>query len=152
MSDDIVSELFPPAPGGLVDTARRGAVQAQPADTVMVTDGPVPYEAVRVRPEAPDTGSGRTVTLSAANPVLPILGQDGQRRSAVVIAVDNDVYLATDLNAAQQAAGVATATGAFYLPKGIPVTIAMQGQVWAACTTTASNSRVSVLVSKDSAP
>lgn len=148
---DIITELFPPRPGGLVDSARRGDGQQQPAETVTVTDGPVPYQAVRVRPEAPDIGTARTVTLSAANPVLPLLGQDAQRRTAVVLAVDNDVYLATDLGLAEQVAGGSTAGGVFYLPKGVPVTVASQAQYWAACTTTAASSRVSVLVSKDSA-
>jgi len=149
---DIITELFPPRPGGLVDSARRGDGQQQPAETVTVTDGPADYEAVRVRPEAPDIGTARTITLSAANTVLQLLGQDAQRRSAVALAVDNDVYLATDLGLAQQVAGGASAEGAFYLPKGIPMPIGSQGQYWAACTTSAANSRVSVLVNKDSAP
>lgn len=145
-------ELFPPRPGGLVDSARHGSTQEQPQETATVTDGPRPYTAVRVRPEPPDIAAARTITLSAANQVLPILGQDGQRRSAVLLAVDNAVYLATDLGLAQQVAGGSTAEGAFYLPAGIAIPVDTQGQVWVACTTVATSSRVSVLVTKDSAP
>lgn len=144
-------ELFPPRPGGLVDSARRQAAEPLPqtADTLA---GPVPYTAVRVRPEPPGLGTARTVTLSSANPVLPLLGQDGQRRDCIVIAVDNDVWLATDQGLAQQVAGGGSAEGAFYLPAGIGLPLTFQGQLWTACTTTATSSRVSVLITKDSAP
>lgn len=146
-------ELFPPRPGGLVDSARRAAGDRDAqAPAVTVTDGPRPYEAVRVRPETPDLGTARTITLSSANQVLQLLGQDSQRRSCVVLAVDNDVYLATDQGVAYQAAGGTSAEGAFYLPAGIAVPVDTQAQVFAACTTTGTSSRVSVLITKDSAP
>lgn len=147
------SEQFPPRPGGLVDSHRKAQAAQTPApSTVTVPDGPVTYDAVRVRPEPPDLGTARTITLSEANPVLPLLGHDAQRRSAVVVAVDNDIYLATDQGLAQQASGTTTAEGAMYLPAGIAIPVDTQAQVWAACTTTATSSRVSVLITKDSSP
>jgi hypothetical protein len=141
-----------PRPGGMVDTARQQAAQAQPEQTVTNADGPVSYQAVRVREEPPDLGTARTVTLSAANPVLTVLYADRQRRSAVIVAVDNDIYLSTDQGAANQVAGGASAEIVFYLPKGLPLPVANQAQLWAAATTTATSSRVSVLVSQDSMP
>lgn len=146
-------ELFPPRPGGLVDTQRRE--QTPPAElptTVEVLDGPVPYSAVRVRNEAADQATARTLTLSAANPVLRVFGRDAGRRSAVLIAVDADVYLTNDQGVAWQVQGAATAEGAFYLPKGLVVPVSTQGELWAAATTTAANSRVSVLIAADSNP
>lgn len=147
-------ELFPPRPGGLVDSARRTAAPAADSLEIEVpgTDGPVPYAAVRVRPEPPDLGTARTITLGPANPVLRLLGRDGQRRGAVVLAVDNDVYLSNDHGLARDVAGGTAAEGVFYLPAGIAVPVDFQGELWAACTTTATSSRVSVLVTKDSTP
>jgi hypothetical protein len=148
-----LDELFPPRPGGMVDTARKqAAAAADAASTVDNTDGPVAYSAVRVRPEAPDLGTAVTVTLSSANPVRRLLPQDAQRRSAVVLAVDNDVYIATSQGPAQDAAGGNGATGVFYLPAGIAIPLDTQASLWCACTTTATISRVSVLVTADSAP
>lgn len=148
-----MSEMFPPRPGGLVDTARKtAAAQAAVAETVENGNGPVIYAAVRVRPEAPDIGTARTITLSAVNPVLTLLGADRQRRSCVILAVDNDVYIATDKGLAIEAAGGNAAEGVFYLPAGIGIPVSSQAQYWAACTTTATSSRVSVLIDKDSAP
>lgn len=146
-------EQFPPRPGGLVDTARKTAAEPQGSPgTVADDNGPVAYSAVRVRPEAPDTGTARTVTLSSGNPVARILPQDAQRRSAVVLAVDNDVYLSANQGSAEDAQGSTTATGVFYLPAGIAIPIDTQATLWAACTTTATSSRVSVLITRDSQP
>lgn len=147
-------KLFPPKPGGLVDTWRKA--QAALADTatehVADNDGPVKYQAIRTRPEPPDLGTARTITLSAANPVLMLLGQDAQRRGAVVLAVDNDVYLSSDQGLAWQSQGGASAEGCFYLLKGVPVPVDAQAPLWAACTTTAASTRISVLITRDSTP
>jgi len=147
-----IEELFPPKPGGLVDSHRQAQAAAaeQLPDTVDNTDGPVGYAAVRVRPEPPDLGTARTITLSAANPVLQLLSQDPQRRSAVVVAVDNDIYIASDQGMAQQAAGGTSFEGVFYLQVGIGIPIDTQAQLWVAATTTATNSRVSLLITRDS--
>lgn len=148
-----MSEMFPPRPGGMVDSARKAAAaQSAVADTVENDNGPVTYAAVRVRPEPCDIGTARTITLSAANPVLTLLGADRQRRSCVILAVDNDVYIATDKGLAIEAAGGSTAEGVFYLLAGVGLPISSQAQYWAAATTTDTPSRVSVMIDKDSAP
>ena len=148
-----IEELFPPRPGGMVDTIRKqreaDAGQLANADVVAEQDN-VSYEAIRVTTQGPDIGTARTVTLSAANPVLPLLPADRTRSSAVIIAVDNDVYISQDQNTANTVYGAATNGQAFYLPKGVSITIDNQGDYWAACTTTGTASRVSVLVSKNS--
>lgn len=150
---ELADELFPPRPGGRVDSARKAAA-AQPAaaDTVENDNGPVTYAAVRVRPEPPDLGTARTITLSAVNKVTRLIGQDAQRRSCIVLAIDNDVYIASDEGLAQDAAGGTAAEGVFYLPAGIALPVDTQAKLWVACTTTATSSRVSVLITKDSAP
>lgn len=146
-------ELFPPTPGGHVDTVRkqRQADQDQLDSINVITEHDnVTYEAIRVRDESPDIGTARTITLSSANPVLQLLPTDRSRRSAVILSVDNDIYLTQDQNIANSVYGAATNGQAFYLSKGLVLTVANQGELYAACTTTATSSRVSVLVSKDS--
>lgn len=148
-----LDEQFPPVPGGPVDTERKNAAAAAGLpETVDDLDGPAGYSAVRVRPEPPDLGTARGLTLSAANPVLRLLGADAQRRTAVVIAVDNDVYISHSKDTATAAAGTGTATGIAYLPAGIGIPLDNQGEHWVAATTLSGNSRVSVFISKDSAP
>lgn len=159
MTEMSPEELFPPKPGGMVDTARRqqAAEQDQLAryETILAGEaGPDghAYAAIRVRPEAPDSGTARTVTLSPAYQVARLLPADPQRRGAVVLAVDNDVYLTQSEGLARDVAGGSSALQAFYLPAGIGIPIANQGQYWVAATTAATSSRVSVLIDRDTRP
>jgi hypothetical protein len=145
-----VEHVFHPRPGGKIDTARRNADRESLADEpVARQDYLVKGRPVAVDSLAPEIGPCRTVTLSANNPALPVLPRDTTRRSAVLLAVDNDVYLSNDPGAAQNAAasGGATAEGVFYLPVGIPLPVSNTDQLWAAVTTTEASSRVSVMAS-----
>ena len=110
---------------------------------------PEPVPAIPVRSEAPATGIARCVTLSAANPVLLLLPQDPQRRSAILLAADNDVYVCSSLELAQAVQGVTTSGQGFYLPSKIAVPVVSKGALWAAATTIATPSRISVLIAKD---
>ena len=148
-------EMFPPRPGGMVATARkqRQAEQDQLDRYNAQAEAPVAgtdYGAVRVRTEAPDTGTARTVTLSPSYPVARVLPADPGRRSAVLLAVDNDVYITGSQGLANDVAGGADAIQVFYLPAGIGIPVDNQGEYWAAATTTATSTRISVLISRDS--
>lgn len=110
---------------------------------------PEPIPAINVRNETPALGTARAVTLSANNPYVLALPQDPMRRNATLLAVDNDVYVTSSREIAMEVNGSATATDAFYLPKAIPLPITSKAAFWVACTTTATSSRVSVLVTKD---
>jgi hypothetical protein len=142
--------VFRPRPGGKIDTARRNAerdsLEDEPAGR---TDTLIHGKPVAVDALVPEIGTARTVTLSAANPSLPVLPRDTTRRSAVILAVDNDVYLSADPGAVMTAAnsGGATADGVFYLPAGIGIPWQNTDQLWAGATTTATSSRVSVMAS-----
>lgn len=144
-----IAEAFPPRPGGLVDSARQPDPNPVITPPSVVTD-PTPYPAVRVRVEAPDLATARTITLGANNPVLRLLPRDAQRRSAVILAVDNDVYLSNNEGAARDAEGSKTSEGAFYLLQGLGIPLDTQGEIWVSATTVATTSRVSVFVSLDS--
>ena len=142
--------ILQPRPGGKVDTARRNA-ERQSLDELPVAeqDYLVHGRLVGVDSVAPNTGTARTITLSANNPVLPLLPRDTTRRSAVILAVDNDVYMSNDAGQAMTAAasGGAAAEGVFYLPKGIALPWQNTCELWAAATTTGTSSRVSVMAS-----
>lgn len=161
MADTDPEELFPPKPGGMIDTARKQAAaeQAQLAKLAgplgELAGAAVPgtgYEAIRVRDEMPDTGTARTVTLSAANPYAQLLPRDLTRRRAIVLAVDSDVWISYNEGTAQDLSGTSGAGSAFYLPAGIGIPFESQAQLWVSPTTTATSSRVSVLTSRDSSP
>jgi hypothetical protein len=151
-----VEELFPARPGGLVDSARqqRAAAAAQGSSPAEIEAGPTPYPAVRVRVEAADVAPARTLTLSAANPVLRLLPYDALRRGSVVLAVDNDVYVSNVQGAVQNAvaSGGDTAEGVFYLPAGIAIPFDTHAEMFVGVTTTAASTRVSVLITTDSQP
>jgi hypothetical protein len=151
--EDVVGEVehvLKPRPGGKIDTARRMAEQHSQKDLpVADTDTLVKGKPVAVDGLLPENGIALTVTLNAANPVLPLLPRDTTRRSAVLLSVDNDVYVATMPGQATAAAASdgTTFEGVFYLPAGIGVPWQSTAPLWVAATTTATSSRVSVMAS-----
>ena len=157
MTDVLDAEtLFPPKAGGMVDSARRKA-QAD-ADQLQayndsVAGAPVAgsdYTAIRVRAEAPDTGVVRTITLTAAYPVARLLPADPGRRSAVILAIDADVYVSASQDLLNGAYNTTTATQVGYFPAGIALPIDNQAEYWVAATTTSTSTRVTVITSRDS--
>lgn len=151
-----IEELFPPKPGGLIDRHRKRKAEEEAAreagSTSEVTEtGRNKIKAVRTIVEAADLATATTVFLNTAIPVQRLLPRDDLRRSAVVLAVDNDVYIASDPGMAWNVQGAATNVGAFYLSKGVPLTVASTAELWVAVTTVATSSRVSVLINRGSA-
>lgn len=118
---------------------------SDPAESAL----PEPMIGVPVRDEAAALGNWRVVKLSGANPVKQLLPQDPHRRSAVVLAVDNDVYVASSPELAGNDQGTTTGSSGFYLPKGVPIPVRNKAACYAAATTVASVSRVSVLVERN---
>lgn len=150
-AEDAVGEVesaLKPRPGGKIDTAQRMAEAHSQKDLpVADTDTLIKGRPVAVDSLLPENGVATTVTLSAANPVLPLLPRDTTRRGTVILAVDNDVYISTSPGQATAAAASAGTTyeGVFYLPVGTPVPWPSTAPVWAAATTTAEPSRISVM-------
>jgi hypothetical protein len=132
-----------------MDATAWAASHEMPAEEIGTVSGE-PQVVVPVAEALPELGRGYVVTLSAANPVLPLLPQDPKRRSAVILAPDNAVYIASTKEAALGVAGTAAGTGAFYLPAGLAIPVPNKAAWYAAATTTASQSRISVLISLDS--
>jgi hypothetical protein len=152
MSDP--EELFPPVRGGMVDTARQklAADRQQAEHAVPLTlEDTGEYAAVRTRDEAPDLGVTRTYVLSSTQPVAQILPRDDNRRSAIVVAADNAVWWGFTEGPVQDLSNISSGGGnAFYLPAGTCIPILSKAPVWVAPTTTATTSRVSVAIFKDS--
>lgn len=145
-----VEHLVKPRAGGKIDTARRMAEQHSERDLpVAETDTLIKGRPVAVDSLLPESGVATTVTLSSANPVLQLLPRASNRRSAVLLAVDSDVYVSTSPGQATAAAasGGTAYEGVFYLPKGIGVPWQSTAPLWAAATTTAAPSRISVMAS-----
>jgi hypothetical protein len=146
--------LFPPVRGGMVDTARQKAMaeQLQAERAIPLThEDHGEYAAVRVRDEAPDLGTTRTIVLSSAQPWAQLLPRDDQRRSAIIVAVDNAVWWGFNEGPVQDLSAVAAGGGpAFYLPAGTCIPILSRAAVWVSPSTTVSTSRVSVAIFRDS--
>lgn len=143
-----VEHVLKPRPGGKIDTARRMAEQHSDKDLpVADTDTLIKGKPVAVDSLQAENGLAITVTLNSANPMLPLLPRETTRRSAVLLAIDNDVYISTSpgqATAAALAGGTALA-GVGYLPAGIGVPWPSTAPLWAAATTTATQSRITVL-------
>jgi len=150
-------ELFPPKSGGMVHNARKQqeAEAAQVSQIGNAEGAPVDgsaFKAIRVRPESADIGNVRTITLSAQYPVARLLPADPMRRSAVILAVDAAVYVTNDEGLARDAGmNISTTQNQIgYFPAGIPLPIANQKEYWAIATTVAANTRITVIINKDS--
>lgn len=141
-----VEHVLKPRPGGKLDTARRMAEQHSDKDMpVANTDTLIKGKPVAVDALLPALGTAITVTLNSANPVLQALPKDTTRRGAILLAIDNPVYVTTKQNDATAAEGSAYSTGAGYLPVGVPVPIPFTDAVWLSATTVGGQSRVTVL-------
>ncbi len=153
MTSEEAEELYPPRPGGHVDTARKArAAREEQAQAQPVGQGPAragEYQPARVDVVVPDVLSARTFVVSTSlNPVLRLLGFDKRRRRAIVMTLDEPVVISASQAAASdpQNAVNAAGTGAsgFVLPAGIPLTIDSRAEVWVAATSS-TPTRVSVL-------
>lgn len=98
-----------------------------------------------------------TYVLTAGDPAQCILPQDDDRIEYTIIAIDNDVVLGPTKGvvgaAVNTVANVPTPNGG-YVPKGLPGLQRLKdtNQVYAGITTTASNSRVTVIDTYYEAP
>lgn len=153
--DEIISE-FPHKPGGMIDKHLQHEMQreAARAEHGTVTEyGREAVKAVRTVVDAGDLVIPSMLYLNGTTKLFDrLLPLDPHRRSALIMAIDNDIYLTRDETTAVNLAGSNGGyNGGFYLPVKIPIPIQSQGQLFAVVTTTATPSRVSVLIYKSSA-
>jgi hypothetical protein len=144
-------DLFPPVPGGMVDTARRkaaaDAAQLQelgpPADPRVKVDVPV-------MDKGAELGRARTYSLSTSSVVNPVelLGRDEDRRYAAIMTLDEPVVISFSEQAAQDSRNAVNAAGlsanGFVLPVGVLIPVSYTGVIW--CTATSGTAtRISVM-------
>ncbi len=145
-------EKYPPKPGGMVDTTRKeraaGHAQAQTEPQAPKDD----YRAIKVDVIEPETCSGRTVVVSTgagAMAVRQILGQDKNRKRALVWTLDEPVVICNSLSAADDSRNATNAAGASaggaVLPINVPMPIMSRGEVFVAATSSTAT-RVAVWV------
>lgn len=143
-------ELFPPKPGGLVDTTRKeqAAAQQQAGQASTGSVGEPSYEAVKVDVLEPEVGAGRTISVSTTtNATVRILGADPNRKRAVVITLDEPIVVgnsqasASDSRNATNTAG--QSAGGSVWPINVPLPIKSRGEVWVAATSSTAT-RVSI--------
>ena len=109
---------------------------------------------VPVRVETPEECIPRTSLLSSTNPVMQILPRDMRRCRAVIIPITNPVYLCESPDLASQIAtsviGGSTAITSMgaYLPVSVGVPIDHRDVMYAAISTTASTSPITVIVQR----
>lgn len=152
MSDMALEELFPPKPGGMVDTARkqRAAEEAQLA-ALAETGTPITdfKTAVPVSDHGAELARARTFSMSTtgANPIAELLGRDENRRNAVIMTLDEPVVISFSQQAAEDPRNAVNAAGLSanggVLPVGVPLPVSYKGVIY--CTATSSTAtRVSV--------
>lgn len=146
-------ELFPPKPGGMVDTVRRqrAAEQAQ-LDALGETEPAPgrPRNDVPVNDRAAELARARTFSVSTTggNPIVELLGRDDMRRNAVIMTLDEPVVISFSQQAAEDPRNAVNAAGTsangFVLPVNVPVPVNTRSVIY--CTATSSTAtRVSVM-------
>jgi hypothetical protein len=152
MSDFDPEDLFPPRPGGQVDTIRkqRSAEASQLAALNDAEPAAVkPRNDVPVQDRAADLARARTfaVATGGANPVVELLGYDDNRKNAIIMTLDEPVVISFNQASAEDPRNTVNAAGlsanGFVLPVNVPVTLPTKSIIW--CTGTSSTpTRVSV--------
>ena len=145
-------ELFPPIPGGMVDTARKRAAAEADQLAAFNEAEPAPVKPrldVPVNDHAAELARARTFSVSTTNgnPIVQLLGRDELRRNAVVMTLDQPVVISFSQIAAEDPQNAVNAAGlpanGFVLPVNVPVPLNTRANIW--CTATSSTAtRVSI--------
>jgi hypothetical protein len=145
-------DLFPPKPGGMVDTARKRAAAEASQLQALTEAEPTPVKPrndVPVNDRAAELARARTFSVSTtgANPIAELLGRDDNRRNAVVMTLDEPVVISFSQQAAEDPRNAVNAAGlsanGFVLPVNVPVPLNTRSVIY--CTATSSTpTRVSV--------
>lgn len=135
-----------PKAGGLIASMRMEETEtvSEPMPAEPIHD----YVPVRVDVIAPEITSAQTLLISTAMLSQQILGNDPNRRRAVIMTLDEPVVLATSRANADDARNTVNAAGlgagGFVLPVNTPLEVKSRGPLWIAATSS-TLTRVSVL-------
>jgi hypothetical protein len=121
-----LEDLFPPRPGGMVDSARKAAQTAADAipgsDDVEAADGD--YSAIRVVPQAADTFTARSVNVPAGGTSM-LLPEDLNRKRATILVSTSSATVVLS-----QSRGNADNGVGFTLPAGVPLPVEAKGMLY----------------------
>jgi hypothetical protein len=147
-------DLFPPKPGGMVDTARK-QMHAE-AEQLAELAAHASMDMARHKIDVPvmergtELARARTFSVSTANsnPIVELLGADPDRRYAVIMTLDEPVVIAFSQQAADDPRNAVNAAGlsanGFVLPVNVPVPVNSTSVIY--CTATSGTAtRVSVM-------
>lgn len=141
-------ELFPPRPGGMVESVRNERARNAATDVPVSTQPG--YEAVRVQTAHAEIMSANTIVISTGtNASWQLLGADENRTRAVIMTLDEPIVIAhnrasSDDSRNANAGTAGSSAGGFVLPVNTPVELKHSGEVWVAATSSTAT-RVSVL-------
>jgi hypothetical protein len=149
---DEAEELFPPKPDGMVDTARKRA-SAEAGQLQALNDAEPAVGKTRflvgVQDHAAELARARTFSVSTSNnnPIVELLGRDDNRRSAMIMTLDEPVVISFAQQAAEDPRNETNAAGlsanGFVLPVNVPIYPPTKSVIY--CTATSSTpTRVSV--------
>lgn len=103
VTEFVHEDLFPPKPGGMVDTARK----QKAAEQAQIDELPEPAEdlfqhAVPVLDQAAELARARTFSVATGNgnPIVELLGRDDNRRNAIIMTLDQPVVISFSQTAA----------------------------------------------------
>ncbi len=106
MSDLNPEDLFPPKPGGMVDTVRKQRA-AEQDQLDGLADAPESAPQIKLAVPVSDHGAelarARTFSVSTSNnnPIIELLGRDKDRRNAVIMTLDEPVVISFSQQAAE---------------------------------------------------
>ena len=144
--------LFPPRPGGMVDTVRkqRAAEEAQAATLGALEPVPAFKTTAPVADHGADLARARTFSVSTGNnnPTIELLGYDTNRRNAVIMTLDEPVVLSFSQQAADDPRnainGAGLSANGFVLPVNVPVELNTQSVIYCVAVSSTAT-RVSVM-------
>jgi hypothetical protein len=119
-----VEELFPPKPGGMVDSARKAATASSPVDAPEVEVQDQGYAAIRVVPQAADSFAARSLNVPGGGTAI-LLPEDRNRKRATVL-----VATASSTVVLSQSSGNADNGKGFTLPTGVPLPVEGKGMLY----------------------
>lgn len=146
-------DLFPPVKGGMVEAARQQA--AAEAHQLGEATAHKTLEAARAKIDVPvmergtELARARTfVVVTGGNAIVELLGQDIDRRYAVIMTLDEPVVISFSEQSAQDPRNAVNAAGlsanGFVLPVNVPVPVNSTTVVWCSATSDTAT-RVSVM-------
>ena len=134
--------LYPPRPGGMVESARAQA--AAESDQLQKILDYLPEPKVKIDVPVMDRGAefarARTFSIAtgANNSTIELLGEDIDRKYAVLMTLDEPIVISFSEQAADDPRNAVNAAGlsanGFVLPVNVAIPVSYKGVIWGVAT------------------